>query len=463
MIERISNKNFVHLHVHSEFSTFDGPTPLSKLVDKAREMEFPAMALTDHGNVGGLVKFIKHCQADRDKNGNQIPYPKIKPILGVELYLSRDRHAHSVEEQPEQRKGNYHILLHAKNYKGYQNLCTLAEMAYTEGFYHNPRIDFDLLSQHHEGLICSTACLHGIVNANLYHGRKDAAYQSIGIFKDIFKEDFYLEAMYHGMVAQSSILTDIFSISKDLSIPVIATNDVHYMTKEDALTHEAFMCIKGNKCIKDPKRVHFPYPELYLKSAQEMYDMFYDRPEILLNTLDIMDKIDDKNISDNLFVSYMRLPKFDLPEGFDTPYSYLEYLAYKGLKKHGFDQNPKYVERLKMELNDIEIARKNNGYDFATYFLIEWDVIKWARSQNIMTGEGRGSGFGSLLLRCLDITYGPDPVEHGLLWERFLAFDSKLFFRASDFGISDIDKSLKEIDLSEEEDDDDNDEDISID
>lgn len=450
--KNISNKNFVHLHVHSEFSTFDGPTPLSKLVEHARKMQFPALALTDHGNVGGLAKFVQHCQADKDKKGNKIESPKIKPILGVELYLSKDRHAHSVQEQPEKAKGNYHILLHAKNYKGYQNLCSLAEMAYTEGFYNNPRIDFDLLSQHTEGLICSTACLHGLVNANLYHTRKDAARKAVGVFHDLFKEDFYLEVMYHGMVAQSSILVDIFDISKEFNIPIIATNDVHYLTKDHALTHEAFMCVKGNKCIKDPKRVHFPYPELYLKSAQEMYDIWSERPEVLLNTLDIAEKIDDKDISGNLFASNMRLPEFEIPDGFKTPYEYLKHLAYQGLKKHGFDKNEKYIKRLEMELGDIQVAKENNNYDFATYLLIEWDVIKWARQNGIFTGEGRGSGFGSLLLRCLDITYGPDPVEHGLFWERFLAFENARTIQERDLGFTDNTIiTLEDVDEEDEE------------
>src|ERR1035441_6015229 len=189
----LSNKDFVHLHNHGDHSLFDSQAGLEKLVMLAREMNFPAMALTDHGSVGGLIKFIKHCTSSKNKKGKEIPFPKIKPIPGCELYMSKNRFAKSKDEQPNMRKGNHHLIVLAKNFKGYQNLCQLSQLSFTEGFYMNPRIDFDALDKHHEGLVISTACLKGLVNSNLLHDRYDVAKKACGVFKEIFHDDFFLE------------------------------------------------------------------------------------------------------------------------------------------------------------------------------------------------------------------------------------------------------------------------------
>jgi len=844
----ISNKDFVHLHVHSEYSKFDGLATIKGLVAKAREMGFPALAITDHGNVGSFIKFIKECKATKDKNDKLLKYPPIKPILGVELYFCRKHTAKSKAEQPEERFGNSHIVLLAKNWDGYQNLCTLDQIGYTQGFWYDPRIDFDLLAKHSKGLICSTACLGGIINKNLLHDRYDQAKKAAGLFKDIFKEDFFMEVMFHGMAAERSIIPDIFKLSKELDIPVIATNDCisgdsmivtgsglksatevkagdfllthngrmrrvefvnrrksnniytvhgymggeliratgnhpilvgmrkrsgtknvirslqwisvqdltpnhyfaipkihsedifcsasveqshidvlkyydikkyrrssfmendveyvysgrcmdkniriprclpldkaffevlglyiaegcvstdglqqlnfglhkdeihlkkklvdffssfglhpsvrchgngvwirvvstvfaelfsklcgnsssqkhmpilenrnsffgcwtrdqvsyilstyiegdgheplgrkaisiastsktlifeisailnalgilslpterdyqnrnsfkewkhknpnakssnwnntfilhisgnnkfilqrwihrhknqevlkgkqnyceddnyyyvkikkiksienemevynfqvaedesytvnfvsvhncHYIEKKHAKSQEVLMCMSSSKCMHDPKRPKLPTEEFYLKSANEMYKMFQVYPQVITNTVALANRIDNKDIDNHLFGG-MRLPKFGIPEQYETPFEYLKFLAIDGLKKLNWDKSKPHVEALRKELIDVKVALDNNNYDFSTYFLIVRDIIQFAKSKEIMCGAGRGSGYASILLRCLGITYGVDPIEYELLWERFLGFDSAHFIKTTDF------------------------------
>ncbi len=428
---KINNSNFVHLHNHSEFSAFDGLNKMSEFPRLARKMGFKSLGITDHGNVGGLIKFFQECTKSVDKNGVKIEYDPIKPILGCEFYLAKDRFAKSKKDQPDGRKGNRHIVLIAKNWQGFQNLCTLSEKSWTEGFYNDPRIDFDLLTKHHEGLICSTACLSSVVNNNLLHGRYDQAKKVATILKNIFGEDFYFEVMYHGLDAERYIIPDIFKLSDSLGCKVLATNDVHYSHKEDGASHEVLMCMSTSRCIHDPKRLKFPYHEFYLKSAEEMAQIFKNRLDSLYNTLEVADKIDHKDISKNF--GGMRLPKFPLPNDFSDPHDYLEYLAWDGLKQLHLDHSQKHIDRLRLELEDVKIAKMNNNYDFATYFLIVRDYIQYANNKGILTGCGRGSGFGSLLLKTLGITYGVDPIEHDLLWERFLGFDTKRFVKEQDF------------------------------
>lgn len=429
----ISNKDFVHLHVHSSHSKFDGLCSAESIAMKAREMGFPAIAVTDHGNVGSFIKFTKECKSTKDKDGKPLKYPPIKPILGSEMYLCRNHLAKSKEEQPEERSGNRHIVLFAKNWDGYQNLCSLSQRSFTEGFWYDPRVDFDLLSKHSKGLICSTACLGSIVNINLMYDRYEQAKKAASILKDIFKEDFFLEVMFHGMSAERYIIPDIFKLSKELDIPVIATNDSHFIDKSQSKAQEVLMCMSSSKCIKDPKHPKLPTEEFYLKSAAEMYKMFKDYPQVITNTLALANRIDDKDISSHLFGG-MRLPKFDIPEQYKTPYDYMKSLSIDGLKKHGWEKSKKHVDELKKELIDVKVALDNNNYDFSTYFLIVRDIIKFAKDNDIMCGGGRGSGYASILLRCLGITSGVDPLDYdSLIWERFLGFDQKRFTKKSDF------------------------------
>lgn len=443
---KFENKHFVQLHNHTEYSPFDGMAALEGMVNKSREMGFPALAVTDHGSVGGLIKLMQKCRATKDKKGKEIPYDPIKPILGCEFYMSMDHSARDAKSQPAKRRGNFHLLVHAKNWQGYQNLCTLTDAAWRQGYYYDPRIDLELLEKHSEGLVVTSGCPGSLINANLINGRYDVAKRICTHMKDIFKEDFFMEVMYHGLTIESQIIPDIFKLSKELNIPTICTNDTHYLTKEQAGSHDIFLCMSMRKCVMDDSRLKFPYKEFYLKSAAEMGKIFGDTPEVLWNTKEIADRVDIDDISKNLFGG-MRLPKYTIPSNFKTPLDYLDHLAWEGLKRLGWNTSPDHVHALKKELADVKVALDNNGYDFATYFLIVRDYIKFAKDNGIVVGCGRGSGFASVLLRCLDIAYGPDPLKYGL-WERFLGFDDKQFIKESDFGLEDItEDAMNNLDL----------------
>lgn len=455
----IDNSKFVHLHCHGEYSHFDGLARISdvdiktednNLVLVARKMGFPAMAITDHGNIGGWIKFIAACTATKDKNGDPIPYAPIKPILGMESYLSRNRHwksKDSAEEnggyQKDGRKGNRHLNLYAMNWDGYQNLCTLSQTAWTEGLYFkDPRIDLELLAKNSKGIMGSSACLGSIINANLLYDRYEEAKTAAGLLKEILDGNFFLEIQYHGMPEEKHIAKDILKLSRELDLPVCATQDSHYIYKHQAKAQEVLMCMSTSNCLTNPKHIRLPYDEFYFKSAAEMEQIFHHIPQVLTNTYTISERIDSAEIQRNLFGG-MRLPKFELPQGFDTPMKYLVHLAKEGLKKLGWDKSQKHIDALKMELRDIQVAKDMNGYDFATYFLIVWDYVNFARSKGIITGAGRGSGYASVLLRCLGVYYGPDPLLYGLIWERFLGFDSKKFVMDMDFGFITKSKSVE--------------------
>lgn len=873
---KLTNKDFIHWHCHGEFSSFDGLSKVAELnldiedqhlAIKARKMGFPAVALTDHGVIAGWIKFIQACLATKDKKGRDIPYDPITPILGAEFYLARNHEWKNKELQPDGRKGNRHLNLFARNWKGYQNLCALSEKSWVDGFYHNPRIDINLLAEHSEGLMCSSACLSSLVNANLLYDRYDKAKKVCAMFMDLFGDNFFLETMYHGIPEEKAIIPDVLKLSKDMNIPVVATNDCltsghmintsdgykeiehvnvgdfvltnsgnmrevlfvnerytnkdeeiytirgylggdriectgnhpimvgrpkrignkrvignvvwkntedlntddylviprvpshevfssydnsvsnidvldyykcdrlvdktfykdgreyvrsmksgsnginipryinvdddfleilglylaegslssdnssqihfgfhrkekhlvdkicnffqkfglsvekkeesngtsvrvvsavfhaiflklcgsrsedkkmptlnskksfygsfskqqilkilsfytegdgcepdgrkpitigstskrliyeissilnsldilslpicrdfkknssfkewthknpnanidnwnnlyvihisgnnkfryqkligrsvkhyekgrqnylydennyyvkisnisksndvkkvfnfqveeeenyiangvsvhncHYVRKQDSATQEVLMCMSTSRCLNDPKRIHFPYGEFYLKDINDMQKIYGHVPQVLWNSRKMLEHIEFDDIKKNLYGG-MRLPKFELPEGFESPMKYLIHLAKEGLKKHGWANSKKHIDRLKLELNDVRVAKDINNYDFATYFLIVRDYIKAANDRGIIVGCGRGSGYGSVLLRCLDITYGLDPLEYGLLWERFLGFDSKRFVIESDFGF-DIDMASVAIESSLDE------------
>jgi len=429
-IKKIQNKDFTHIHCHTEYSTFDGLNKMSEFVKNARQMGFRSIGATDHGTVGGLIKFWQECRKkyDVDQPGSD----PIIPLMGCEFYLSRDRFARSKDLQPDGRRGNRHIVLLAKNWEGYQNLCAMSESSWVDGFYNDPRIDMKLLEDHHSGLICSSACLSSVVNSNLLHGRYNEAKKSVGLFKELFGDDFYLEVMFHGIDAERYIIPDIIRLSEDTNTKIIASNDVHYLKKEDGKSQEMLMCMSTSKCIHDEKRIHFPYHEFYLKEAHEMLEVFSDIPHALTNTNEIVDKIDVASFERN-FGGVMRLPKFEIPNEFSNSYDYLCSVAREGLTSIGLGDSRDHIERLRTELDDVKVALDNNNYDFSTYFLIVQDYINWAKNEGIMVGPGRGSGFGSILLRCLGISYGPDVISSGLLWERFLGFSSERFVKESDF------------------------------
>lgn len=862
-----SNKDFVHFHCHSAYSRFDSLVKLSNFILEARKMGFPAISLTDHGNIMGWIKFLEECKATKTKKGVDIPYAPIKAILGCEFYLSRkmeigqyddktQRQGMPKQNQPDGRKGNRHLNLYAMNFKGYQNLCTLSQRSWTKGFYFDPRIDIELLSEYSEGIMIGSACLSSVININLLNGNYEKAKKICGVFKEISNDNFFLEVMYHGIPEEKAIIPEIFKLSSDLKIPVVATNDClvkntfihtldglkyiqdmkvgdfvfthnkkykkvkyfnerkinkneyiykiygyigscalnitknhpiyvgvkqlkknkivivkniwkkvedlstkdylvipkilpenifreldnndnlfidltkyynikriskktfkennqeyiysgrcmdkniriprylkvnndflmilglylaeghvalkssqiqfginihekkwenlikryfsqfglnverkisgsnggglsfrivsgvfsklfyklcgchsnnkklpvlhgyqsfmglwskekllkilsvyvegdghepsgrkpmmvastssrlineismilnsldilslptvrlfqngeihkkwthknpnanfnnwnnlyclhisgnnkfrfqnllgrniewrgkgkqnyletdeyyyvkikkiekikhngnvynfevdednsyianhcivhncHYIKKSEASSQEVLMLMSTSKCIKDPKRLHFAYNEFYLKSANEMAKIFKHAPHCLYNSVELAERINTQDIEDNLFGG-MRLPKFDIPKEFNNSYEYLDKLSWEGLEREGWGKSEKHIEALKKELYDVKIAKDHNNYDFATYFLIVMDYIAKAKELGVLTGAGRGSGYASVLLRCLGITYGLDPLDKnlGLIWERFLGFDEKKFILEKDFG-----------------------------
>lgn len=459
----LTNKDFVHFHCHSEYSQFDGLAKVADLVLTARKMGFPALALTDHGNIMGWVKFLKQCRATKTKKGKPIEYAPIKPILGCEMYFARKmdigrnetnerlRKEATKRMQPDGRRGNRHLNLYAMNWKGYQNICTLSQRSYVEGYYFDPRIDIEALAKHSDGVMGGSACLSSIININLVYDRYDYAKKMAGLFNEILDGNFFLEIMYHGIVEEKNIIPSILKLSSELSIPAVATNDSHYIVDSHGKSQEVLMCMSQGKCIKDPGRLKFNHMEFYLKSAEEMEKIFGDIPHVLKNSVKLAERINTKDIEDHLFGG-MRLPQFDLPEGYKDPYDFLCKLAWDGMKKIGWDKSDKHVNRLKMELEDVKVAKESNNYDFATYFLIVRDYVINAEQNGILVGCGRGSGYASVLLRALGITYGIDPLEHGLLWERFLGFDSRQFITESDFGFE-VDILQKIADKVESEED----------
>ena len=394
------------------------------MVSKAKSLGMKAVALTDHGTFAGAVDFLGTCR----KVG-------IKPILGMEAYMCRDHTGKSKKEQADGRKGNRHINLIAKNYQGFQNICALSQISSIEGYYYDPRIDFDLLNKHKDGVIVTSACLSNVINANLRVGNYQAAKKAASMFKEVFGGDFYLEMMYHGIAAEQKILSPIQRLSKELDIKTIVTNDCHYLTKEDARYHEILTCISTGKTVKDPKRLRFPYDEFYFKSAEEMAIPFGHCQQSMLNTIEIADKCDYSEI---VLGGSMLLPKFDLPEGYSNPYKFLCDLAWKGMKDLHLDKSQVHIDRLTMELSDIKLIYDTKRFDFSTYFLIVWDIMRFAKEKGIASSI-RGSGFGSLLLKCIGIVEGNiDPIKQELMWERFLGFDDAYFLSENDFGIKDV-------------------------
>ncbi|MBN1939419.1 MAG: DNA polymerase III subunit alpha [Candidatus Aminicenantes bacterium] len=398
---------FIHLHNHSEYSILDGAVRLDALVEAAVKNNMPAVALTDHGNIFGAVKFQK---AALDKG--------VKPIFGCEAYIAprsrRDREAKNGEPP------HYHLLLLVENEVGYKNLCILLSKAYLEGFYYRPRIDKELLAAHHEGLIGFSACLRGEVAHLLGEGRDEEARNAAGTLAEIFgPKNFYIELMDHGLEPQKKINPKLISLARDLGLPLVATNDIHFLAKEDAETHDVLLCIQTNKKRSDTDRIRFGSQEFYFKSPAEMERLFAEVPEALENTFHVAARCDFQFPKGMHF-----LPKFDPPPG-KTLREHLEETAWAGFAEREGKLRERlsagklahdieaYKERLRREIILVE------QMEFEGYFLIVWDLLKTARSRGIPVGPGRGSAAGSLLAFCLRIT-DVDPLEYDLLFERFL-------------------------------------------
>lgn len=386
--------DFVHLHVHTEYSLLDGAARINNLVTKAKEKGMEALAITDHGVMYGVIDFYKACTA-----------AEIKPILGCEIYCAPYSR---FDKRPQLDDKQFHLVLLAENLTGYKNILQLVSKASIEGFYYKPRVDKELLAQHSEGIIALSACLAGEIPQLLLERRFEEAVQKAGQYREIFgPENFYLELQDHGLPEQKEINQHLIALSKKLQIPVVATNDVHYIEKEDAEIHDILLCIQTGKTLADPERMRFPTAEFYLKDAREMAQLFGHVPQALQNTVEI-----GKRCQVEFTFGQLILPNYTVPDG-HTVDSYLEELCYQGARKRYGELTQKVKERLDYELNVI----KHMGY--SGYFLIVWDMIHFAKKRGIYVGPGRGSAAGSLVAYVLEIT-NIDPLKYDLLFERFL-------------------------------------------
>ena len=388
-------KNFTHLHVHTEYSLLDGFSRVKTLVKRAKEKGMTAVAITDHGCMFGAIDFYKAAKAEG-----------IKPIIGCEVYTAPRK---LTDKDPNYDKHQGHLVLLAKDMVGYKNLIKIVSKSYVDGFYYKPRTDMDELKKHSQGLIALSACLAGDVPRAIMNGNYDKARKLAMEYRDIFGNgNYYLEIQDHGLPEQKQVNTEVVRLSRELNIPLVATNDVHYVDKDDAKIQDILMCLQMQKTIDDENRMKFPSDEFYLKSREEMEQLFPELEEALDNTNEIAERC---NVEFE-FHKY-HLPRYDVPEGYTTN-GYFRELCKKGLvERYGEDCPEEYKERLEYELNTIE----NMGY--VEYFLIVWDFINFAKQNNIMVGPGRGSAAGSIVAYTLKIT-DIDPMKYSLLFERFL-------------------------------------------
>jgi DNA polymerase-3 subunit alpha len=393
----MQHADFVHLHVHSEYSLLDGAAQLDKLVAKARELKFPAIALTDHGNLFGAIDFYLAAQ----KSG-------VKPILGCELYV-----APGGRKERGSADGGYeganHLTVLVRNLAGYKNLIKLVSRAYLEGFYYKPRVDKELLERHADGLLVLSGCLNSEVSRSISAGDVTRARESAGWYQEVFgKDNYFMEIQAHGLEEQRTVTAETLAIARAIGAPVAGTNDSHYLEATHGRAHEALLCIQTGSMLNDPKRWRFSTEEFYVKSAEEMARVFADTPEACRNTLAVAERC-------NLTLEFGRfhLPRYVVPAN-HTLESYLEQLAREGLaRRYGASPGDAIEARLAHELTIIE------KMGFAGYFLVVWDFIHYARQKGIAVGPGRGSSAGSLVAYCLGIT-NVDPIRYGLLFERFL-------------------------------------------
>lgn len=435
---------FVHLHVHSQYSILDGQASIKALVNKAKDNGMKGIALTDHGNMFGIKEFHDYCnkingdlnstikqlnkqlkeleqaeELDLDKINNlkieieEKKAQRFKPIFGCEMYVAEK----SLYEHTSKSDTGRHLIVLAKNEKGYHNLIKLVSKAWTDGFYSHPRTDKESLKERHEGLIVCSACIGGEIPRLILQDRIEEAKETAKWFKDVFGDDFYLEIQRHKATVpvanhetyplQERANKVLVEFSKVLGIKLICTNDVHFVNESDADAHDRLICLSTGKCLNDEKRMLYSKQE-WMKTQEEMNEIFNDIPESLSNTLEILDKVEFYSIDHDAI-----LPNFPLPDGFTDNDDYLRYLVYEGAKKRWNELDDEHIERIDFELNTI----KNMG--FPGYFLIVQDFIKAARELGVSVGPGRGSAAGSAVAYCLGITQ-IDPIKYDLLFERFL-------------------------------------------
>ncbi|WP_353095404.1 DNA polymerase III subunit alpha [Tissierella praeacuta] len=389
----IYKDKFNHLHVHTEYSLLDGSIRIKDLVSRTRELGMDSVAITDHGSMFGVIQFYKEAK----KQG-------IKPILGSEVYVAMNKHT---DKEPKD-KNQYHLVLLAETNEGYQNLMKMVSEGYVNGFYYKPRIDHDILRKYSKGIIALSACLGGEIPQHILNNNVDRAKEIALIYKDIFGENnFFLELQDYGLEEQRMVNRELIKISQETNIPLVATNDVHYLKKEDAVVHDVLLCIQTAKTVDEENRMKFPTNEFYLKSPEEMQNIFSNNLKALENTAWIADRC---NVE--LDFGTLHLPEYAVPEGF-TNEEYLRHLVVKGLEERYKDITEEIKNRFNYEFNTII----QMGY--VDYFLIVWDFIRFAKDNGIMVGPGRGSAAGSIVSYALGII-DIDPLEYGLIFERFL-------------------------------------------
>jgi DNA polymerase-3 subunit alpha len=386
------HSDFVHLHNHSDYSLLDGASPISGMVERAAQLAMPALALTDHGSLFGAVEFYQQAR----KAG-------VKPILGMEAYVTRGR------RQDRTRDSAHHLVLLARDEHGFRNLMRLSSLAFLEGFYYKPRVDHELLAAHSEGLLALSACPKGEIGSDLLEDNEESAARTAELYRDIFGADhFFLEIQNHGLEIEEKIRARVTELSRRTGIPMVATNDCHYLRHEDADAHDVLLCIQTGKTVDDPKRLRYPTDQLYFRSADEMRAKFPEHLEALRNTLAVAERC-------NLQLDFGKplLPAFPLPPGASSPEDHLRELAWAALESRFPEPGEDVRRRVEYELDVI--CRMG----FASYFLIVRDFIDFARTHGIGVGPGRGSVAGSLVAYALHIT-DIDPLRHGLIFERFL-------------------------------------------
>ncbi|MFP5327192.1 MAG: DNA polymerase III subunit alpha, partial [Acidimicrobiia bacterium] len=401
--------SFTHLHLHTEFSMLDGAARVKEVVAAAVADGQPAIGITDHGNMYGVLDFYKACREQG-----------ITPVIGTEAYMAGEsRHERPVRrgriddgggDGEEGQKLYYHLTLLAETTEGYKNLMKASSDAYLEGYFYKPRIDWELLERHHTGIIATTGCLGGVVLQALLRDDVERATKLAARLQDIFgKDNLFVELQDHGLPEQRKTNPQLIEIARRIGAPLLATNDSHYTHQEDHLAHDALLCVQTGATIDDPKRFKFDSDQHYLKSAAEMRKLFADYPEASDNTLWIAERA-------NVEIEFgkPKLPEFPLPEGFADSDTYLRHLTYQGARaRYGASLPPEVVERVDYELGVI----KDMG--FSDYFLVVWDLIRFAKDRGIRVGPGRGSAAGCCVAYCLRIV-DLDPIRYDLLFERFL-------------------------------------------
>ena len=388
-------QDFVHLHVHSEYSLLDGANRIKDLPVRAKELGMKSIAITDHGVMYGVIDFYKACK----KEG-------IKPIIGCEVYVApRSR----FDKEPNIDNKYNHLILLAKNNLGYKNLCKLVSAGFTEGYYYKPRIDLEILEKYHEGLIALSGCLAGALSTSILDGNYEQAEKMAKWHKELFKDDYYIEIQANRLKEQALVNQKLVELSRKLEIPFVITNDAHYLKKEDSYNHEVLLCVQTGKKMTDTDRMRFETDDFYIKSPEEIEEFFPNLKEGMENTVEIAEKC---NVEFEF--GHTILPNYDVPEEYNSHFDYLKKLCNDGInKRYGENITEEIKKRMEYELSVIE----KMGY--VDYFLIVWDFIHYAKSNGISVGPGRGSGAGSIVAYAIEIT-DIDPIKYNLLFERFL-------------------------------------------